>query len=98
MIKEITVTVALAALTAAGVYTKKGFDSTYLQVDRLEAMADAIYVRQDVYQQSQTQNRIWQLEDRIQAIKNNAARAGRPLTQGELEQIQQIQRDIARLR
>lgn len=98
MIKDIIIGVCITGLGVAGVYTKKGFDATYLQVESLEDIADTIYVRQDVYQQAQTQNRVWQLEDRIQAIRNRAAREGRTLNQGELEQIQQIQRDIARLK
>lgn len=98
MIKEVMIGVAIAAIAAAGAFTVKGFDATYLPRDELEIVADTIYVRQDTYQQAQTQNRIWQLEDRIQAIINRAAREGRDLTQFEREQIQQIQNDIKRLK
>lgn len=100
MIKEIIIGGALlvftAALGASGYWMKRGFEETYLQVDELEILADSIYVRQDVYQQTENQKRIWILEDRIQKIRNNAA--GRPLTPDEVNRITQLQRDIQVLR
>ena len=95
MIKDIVIGVALTALAAAGVMTKKGFDATYMPVEELEKYADVIYVRNDTYRQTENQKRIWQLEDRIQKIKNNAG--GRPLTPDEQNRIKQLQRDIQRI-
>ena len=96
MIKEILVSVCIGALAAAGVYTKKGIDATYLKIEELEHIADSIYVRQDVYRQTENQKRTWQLEDRIDEIKARAR--GRDLTPEEKERIKQIQRDIKLIR
>lgn len=96
MIKEVIVGACITALSVAGVYTKRGIDATYIKVEELEKHADILYVRQDVYQQTENQKRIWQLEDRIAAIKSRAA--SRPLTPDESARIKQLQRDIQRLK
>ena len=60
-------------------------------------MADTRYVRQDTYQQAVSQQRVWQLIDQINAIKDEAAYQGRELTDYEKVRIRQLEAEKEKL-
>jgi len=64
----------------------------------LKFWADNTYIRQDTYQRSIGQERIWSLQDRINNIRKQAAREDRQLTQFELNDIDELQQQIDNLK
>ena len=56
--------------------------------------ADHTYISMNAYQQANDQNRVWQLQDRIKAIKRRAAREDRQLSTAEKLDIEELQTEI----
>ena len=56
--------------------------------------ADHTFISMNAYQQANDQNRVWQLQDRIKAIKRRAAREDRSLTTAEALDIEELQTEI----
>lgn len=61
-------------------------------------LADARYVRQDTYQQAVTQQRVWQLIDQIQVIRDRAAFEQRELSSYEQTRIRQLEAEKEKLK
>ena len=60
--------------------------------------ADHEYISMNVYQQTNTQNRVWALQDQIKNIKRRAAREGRVLTTLELQDVEELEQQINNLK
>ena len=84
MIKETAVNYILAAALAGGFGGMKYYN-------------DHEYVSMNAYQQANTQNRVWSLQDQIKSIQRKAAREGRALTTLELQDIKELQIEINNL-
>jgi peptidoglycan hydrolase CwlO-like protein len=69
-----------------------GYGAIYVH----DARSDTRYVRQDVYQQSVEQQRIWNLQDKISEIQSRAQDRG--LTTSEKQSIKDLQQKIDKLR
>ena len=63
-----------------------------------DAYADSRYIKQETYQQSINQQRIWTLEDRATQIKDRALSENRGLTTYEQEQLKTISEQVKSLR
>jgi membrane protein involved in colicin uptake len=61
-------------------------------------LADTRYVRQDTYQQAVTQQRVWQLIDQIQVIRDRAAFEQRELSSYEQTRIRQLEAEKEKLK
>lgn len=59
--------------------------------------ADHTYISMNAYQQTNTQNRVWSLQDQIKNIQRKAAREGRALTTLELQDIKELQIEVNNL-
>ena len=64
----------------------------------LKFYADHTYISMNAYQQTNTQNRIWNLQDQIKNIQRKAAREGRVLTTLELQDIRELETEIKNLK
>ena len=85
MIKETVINYALAASIAGGGVGLKFY-------------ADHTYISMNAYQQTNTQNRVWALQDQIKNIKRRAAREGRVLTTLELQDVEELEQQINNLK
>jgi len=56
--------------------------------------ADHTYISMNAYQQANSQNRVWVLQDRIKVIERRAVREDRPLTTAEKLDIKELQTEI----
>lgn len=63
-----------------------------------DAYADGRYIKQETYQQSINQQRIWTLEDRERQIRSKANAEGRALTTYESDELKTIKKQIESLR
>ena len=84
MIKDLAVNALLATALGGGMTAGKYY-------------ADHTYISMNAYQQSNTQNRVWSLQDQIKTIQRKAAREGRALTTLELQDIEEIKTEIRNL-
>jgi peptidoglycan hydrolase CwlO-like protein len=82
----------LIGIIATGLAGLVGYGVLYVH----DARSDTRYVRQDVYQQSVEQQRIWDLQDKISVIQERAQDRG--LTTSEKQRIKDLQQKIEKLR
>jgi peptidoglycan hydrolase CwlO-like protein len=85
MIKDLAVNALLVTALGGGMTAGKYY-------------ADHTYISMNDYQQSNTQNRVWSLQDQIKTIQRKAAREGRALTTLELQDIEEIKIEIDNLK
>ena len=85
MIKDVVVNTMLVALLGGGLTAGKFY-------------GDHTYISMNAYQQTNTQNRIWNLQDQIKNIQRKAARENRVLTTLEKQDIKELQTEIGNLK
>jgi len=90
----IPLAIVVAVILATGGYWLKG---EFIAKAEAEQFLDQIYIRQDVYRQSQIDNRIYRLRDQIQDVLDIAHFDNRALSPWEQSKVERLQTEIKNL-